>query len=117
MMALAVLHLLTGAPVAVLRVVEAASVRALQIRSTEITYQDGAIGLAPVGWICLHSPSLFQFQLVFKSRSDVNYIAPVCLLPLRNIFPDESEVRNQRSNLLQRGLQVINDVVPVFQAK
>jgi hypothetical protein len=39
---LAVLHLLTGAPVAVLRVVEAASVRALQRLSAEIAYRDGA---------------------------------------------------------------------------
>jgi hypothetical protein len=40
--ALAVLHLLTGAPVAVLRVVEAASAIALQRLSTEIAYRDGA---------------------------------------------------------------------------
>src|SRR5437899_10091429 len=40
--ALAVLHLLTGAPVAVLRVVEAASSIGLQRLSTEIAYRDGA---------------------------------------------------------------------------
>ena len=40
--ALAVLHLLTSAPVAVLRVVEAASAVRLQMRSAELAYRNGA---------------------------------------------------------------------------